>query len=326
MKDDVLKGYKQETISLKNDYEGTVKAVLVNKKANSKTKKAVLYVHGFADYFFNSELGDYFTEKGYDFYALDLRKYGRSLMKHQHPNFCKDLSEYFEEIDEAVKIIRERDNHNTLILNGHSTGGLIVSLYANERDSLKTIDGLLLNSPWFDMNENLLVKIFVIKPVCFLAKFFPFTQAPKGLDKNYPLSVHKDYCVSEKKEFGVYEDGRWNFNTDWKSVDEFPVFYGFIRAIRNGHKKIQKGMNISCPIFLLCSDKKGNVSKTLKSHYFNSDCVLNPAHMLKYIDGLGKNIKTQIVNNGMHDLSLSLEPVRKEFYKNVSEWLDNNYK
>ena len=99
MKEDVLNGFTRETIDLNDDYEGKACAVLVSKKAKSYTKKAVLYIHGFADYFFNDILADVYNNEGYNFYALDLRKYGRSLMDHQHPNFCKDMSEYFEEMD-----------------------------------------------------------------------------------------------------------------------------------------------------------------------------------------------------------------------------------
>lgn len=325
MKKDVIDGYMQETLQLKDDYEGKVEVVLVSKKASAKTDKAVLYIHGFADYFFNGELGDFFNKCGYDFYALDLRKYGRSLLPHQHPNFCKDLSEYFEEIDEAINIIRNRDGHSKLILNGHSTGGLTSSLYAHERRNDNLIDGLLLNSPWFDMNESWFVKNFVIKLFAFVGKFSPFSMAPKGLDKNYPLSVHKDYCIDKKNEYGVYEESCWEFNTDWKSVGEFPVFNGFIRAIRNGHKKVQKGLDIKCPIFLLSSDKRGKVTKNVEAHYFDSDCVLNPAHMRKYIDGLGSDISQHIIKNGMHDLSLSQKNVREEFYSEVSKWLKEKF-
>ncbi|MEK8226237.1 alpha/beta hydrolase [Oerskovia sp. M15] len=42
-------------------------------------RRAVLYVHGFVDYFFQAHLGDAFEEHGYAFYAIDLRGYGRSL-------------------------------------------------------------------------------------------------------------------------------------------------------------------------------------------------------------------------------------------------------
>jgi alpha-beta hydrolase superfamily lysophospholipase len=91
----------------------------------------VLYIHGFVDYFFQTHLAEFFTARGYDFYALDLRKYGRSLLAHQTPNFCTDIAEYYTEIDEAVRIIREADGHDTLLVNGHSTGGLIAALWAH---------------------------------------------------------------------------------------------------------------------------------------------------------------------------------------------------
>ena len=40
--------------------------------------RAVLALHGFTDYFFNTELADHFAARGFAFYALDLRKCGRS--------------------------------------------------------------------------------------------------------------------------------------------------------------------------------------------------------------------------------------------------------
>ena len=55
-------------------------ATLVRLRAAAPTRRAVLYLHGFVDYFFQTHLAEFFTERGYDFYALDLRKYGRSLL------------------------------------------------------------------------------------------------------------------------------------------------------------------------------------------------------------------------------------------------------
>jgi alpha-beta hydrolase superfamily lysophospholipase len=48
-----------------------------------------------------------FAQEGYAFYALDLRKHGRSLAAHQHPCFCKDLSEYFADLTRALEEIGE---------------------------------------------------------------------------------------------------------------------------------------------------------------------------------------------------------------------------
>jgi len=321
MEADVLDGFTVETLVLNSDYEGEVGAVLVSKKTKIKTEKAVLYIHGFADYFFNNQLADFFVEEGFDFYALDLRKYGRAILDHQHPNFCKDISEYFEEIDQAVSLIRERDLHSYLIINGHSTGGLTSSLYCHDRRKNNTINGLLLNSPWFDINESWLVKHIVMKLTYALGRIFPYSIAPKGLDANYARSLYKESFVEYKKKMGVYEEGLWDFNTVWKCTGKFPVYRGFLRAVRRGQKRLHRGLDIACPVLLLCSDKKGKRTNMMMPHYFNSDCVLNPDHMLKYIDGIGENIKHTIIKDGMHDLALSQKAVREKYFEEVRRWL-----
>ena len=140
MKPDILPGFSRETIELPPDYEGQVVATLVSRKRLAPTEKAVLYVHGYVDYFFNTELAERYNAHGLDFYAIDLRKYGRSLLPHQSPNFALSLEEYFEELDAAIDRIRNRDGHSFVLLNGHSTGGLTGSLYADARNWIKSND------------------------------------------------------------------------------------------------------------------------------------------------------------------------------------------
>ena len=126
---DVLgKPYRSETIELAPDDEGEVVATLVHRPSRGPRGKAVLHVHGFADYFFQTPAADYWVARGYDFYALDLRKYGRSLREHQTPNFVTDLTAYYEEIDEAYRRITERDGHDHVVVSAHSTGGLVTPL------------------------------------------------------------------------------------------------------------------------------------------------------------------------------------------------------
>ena len=87
----------------------------------------MLYIHGFSDYFFQRHMAERFAAEGYAFYALDLRKYGRSLRPGQHGNFCKSLSEYYPDIARAIDVIGE-----PVLLAGHSTGGLVCALYMHE--------------------------------------------------------------------------------------------------------------------------------------------------------------------------------------------------
>ena len=153
--------YTRETITLPDDSEGPVVATLVRLPASTRKRRgAVLHVHGFCDYFFQTATAEFFAAAGYDFYALDLRKCGRSLLPHQTPNFCQDLAEYHPELDEAIRIIRERDEHDRVLISGHSTGGLITALWAADRyaEGSPVIDAMVLNSPWLDLQGSLFLR------------------------------------------------------------------------------------------------------------------------------------------------------------------------
>src|SRR5690606_7571118 len=129
--DEALDGFEALTITLPADYEGPVEATLVRRRAPVGQGRAVLYLHGFIDYFFQAHLAEAYNAHGYDFYALDLRKHGRSLRPHQTPNYCLDLREYYAEIDAAIELICGAEGQRWLLVNGHSTGGLIAALYAH---------------------------------------------------------------------------------------------------------------------------------------------------------------------------------------------------
>src|SRR3981189_2840816 len=149
--------YEQRRIILVPDDEGEVVATLVARRASAPTTRAVLYLHGFVDYFFQTHPADFFVERGWAFYGIDLRKYGRSWLPHQTANFARSMAEYFPEIDEAVRIIREEDGHETLLVNGHSTGGLLAALWAHRVRGQGLLQGLFLNSPFLEFNEPWIV-------------------------------------------------------------------------------------------------------------------------------------------------------------------------
>ena len=175
--DAVLPGFAAATLRFPNDYDGQVYATLIRRRASQPTQRAVLYIHGFTDYFFQVHLADEFTARGYNFYALDLRKYGRSLQGAIHPNYCRNVSEYFSEISAALRIIIEQDCNHWVVLNGHSTGGLISALYADHGEEHQRIQALVLNSPFFDFNLNRL-ELIMVRALASLATALPFARFP----------------------------------------------------------------------------------------------------------------------------------------------------
>ena len=103
-------GYEMRYVEQPDDYSGKVRCTIVRKLSKCGLKRAVLYVHGFNDYFFQSEMGDRFVDSCYNFYAVDLRKYGRSIIEGQKLFQVRDMREYFADIDSSLAQIKRDGN------------------------------------------------------------------------------------------------------------------------------------------------------------------------------------------------------------------------
>ncbi|SCL18088.1 Lysophospholipase, alpha-beta hydrolase superfamily [Micromonospora nigra] len=301
--------YERHTIDLGTDDEGPVVATLVRRRADRPTGRAVLYVHGFVDYFFQTHLADFFAARGWDFYALDLRKYGRSLLPHQTPNFCHDLGDYFPELDAAAKIIRDDDGHDTLLAMGHSTGGLIVSLWAHERRDAELVDGIVLNSPFFDLNAPWVVRRPLAAAVARLGRRAPQRVLPFGLGTVYGESIHVDHR------------GEWTYDLTWKPLAGFPVRAGWLGAIRAGQRRLRAGLDIPVPVLLACSTRSYRGTKWHESVAL-ADAVLNVEDMVRWAPRLGRHVTVARFDGGMHDLTLSGPAVREKVLAEVGRWAE----
>ena len=67
----------------------------------------MLYVHGFSDYFFQTDLADFFAARGLAFYALDLRKSGRSRRPGHTAHYASDLASYDAELDASLDVVAQ---------------------------------------------------------------------------------------------------------------------------------------------------------------------------------------------------------------------------
>ena len=91
VEDILANGYELLTITHDKEKDSPVSTIIRKNMVNNTLKTGVLYIHGYNDYFFQKQLGDSVQAHGYNFYALDLRKYGRSILPNQDPFFCKSL-------------------------------------------------------------------------------------------------------------------------------------------------------------------------------------------------------------------------------------------
>jgi alpha-beta hydrolase superfamily lysophospholipase len=301
--------YERHTIDLGSDDEGPVVATLVRRRADQPTRRAVLYVHGFVDYFFQTHLADFFIERGWDFYALDLRKYGRSLLPHQTPNFARSLTDYFPELDESARIIREEDDHDQLLVAAHSTGGLITSLWSHARQGRRLVDGLFLNSPFFDFNMPWLLRRPLMAAISSVSSRNPYRKVTPGSLGIYGESLHQNHR------------GEWNYDLAWKPVLGFPVTAGWLNAIRNGQRRLRAGLAIDAPILVACSTRTYR-GRSWAEDVRVTDVVLDIEHIVRWAPGLGPRVTIARFDGGMHDLTLSGKEVRAVVFRELGRWVD----
>jgi alpha-beta hydrolase superfamily lysophospholipase len=307
--DGALDGFEAATLSFPDDEEGPVVATLVRRRATAPNGRAVLYIHGFNDYFFQAHAAAAFNEQGYDFYALDMRKYGRSLRDGQTPNYCRDLREYYAEIDAAIAIIAGPEERGWLLLSGHSTGGLLCALYAHDGAHRAQVKALFLNSPFFDLNLTPWRRSQAAL-ACRIGARLPKLPLGGGLSPLYGESCHRDHR------------GEWAFNTDWKPLVGFPNYAGWLRAVVQGQERLQAGLRIACPVLVLHSARSIDPALTVWTDEFHSaDAVLDVAHMRRFAPGLGRDVATVAIEGGMHDLTLSPPPVRARVFAELFGWL-----
>lgn len=303
--------YEAADLELRPDDEGPVGATLVRRltpQPDGGPRRAVLYLHGYVDYFFQTHLADHYAALGYSFYALDLRKYGRSLRPHQSPNFIRDLTAYDEELDAAVRIIREQDGHTELLVNGHSTGGLIAALWTSRRAGRGLVDGLVLNSPFLAMPTNPAVRTLGAPAVGALGRLAATRKLPALLNPHYVHSLHRDHR------------GSWDFDLTLKPAEGFPMYAGWLAAIQHGHRQVRRGLRIDCPVLLMAST--GSIS-TSKWHpdLHRRDAVLRADDIAALGPRLGPLVTIVRIEGGMHDLVLSAPEVRTEVFAELDRWL-----
>ncbi|HEX5090267.1 MAG TPA: alpha/beta hydrolase, partial [Nocardioides sp.] len=299
--------YLAETLELEPDDEGEVVATLVKRTSTAQTTKAVLHLHGFADYFFQTGYADWWTERGYDFYALDLRKHGRSLRPHQTPNYVTDLRAYYPEIDEAWRRVTRRDGHTELVLSAHSTGGLVGGLWAHDQRPDELV-GAVMNSPWLDLQGKTLTRVVGTPILRQVGAWQPMREIKRHVPGFYTRSLHRDY------------DGEWDFELLWKPIDSFTVYAGWLRAIREGHARMHRGLELPFPVLVLSSGRS-TFPTQMTEDVHGTDIVLDVAQIRRWATSYGPHVTYIAIEGARHDVVLSREQPRQAAYEALNTWM-----
>jgi alpha-beta hydrolase superfamily lysophospholipase len=264
-----------------------------NKRHHSR---AVLYIHGWNDYFFQTHVADWWDALGYDFYALDLRRYGRSLRAGMMGGYIEDLSEYDLEIDAAMD--RVARHHEKVVLYAHSTGGLVASLWADRHPG--ALGGLVLNSPWIDLQGSALIHALMPRIVRSVA-----TRAATFI---LPLPDNGFYA----RTLDSLRDGTWTFDPELKRNPSQPARSAWLTAVMAGHDRVSAGLEIDCPILMVTSTRS-DFRRRWSDELLGVDSVLDVSRLAAKAHRLGRHVTLVRLEGAIHDIVLSTRLVRDRF-------------
>ena len=307
-------GYRFLTLELGEDDEGPVTATLVAHTPEPPTvpAHAVLYLHGWTDYFFQTELAEFWSGLGAAFYALDLRKYGRSLRPGQTPGYITSLQEYDADIEAAISALTEHlrsgrgaDAPVRLSIMAHSTGGLIASLWAHRNPG--RIEALILNSPWLELRGSWIVRYAAAGLLEPLARLRPKARLKVPELTNYWRSISRE------------ADGEWDLQPGMRPPSSWPVRAGWIKAVLTGHAQVARGLDIRVPVLLMAS-ATSTVAVSWTEAMKTSDSVLDVNLMVQRGLLLGPEVTVFRFADALHDVLLSALPVRRHVYGKLEQW------
>ncbi|MHA3703530.1 alpha/beta hydrolase [Jatrophihabitans sp. YIM 134969] len=307
-------GYSRLDLELGDDPdgEGAIEAVLVRREVRpgETVHGAVLYVHGFSDYFFQTELADFCAARGLAFHALDLRKSGRSRRPGQTAHYVSDLALHDLELDRSLEVVAEAHPGLPVVVVAHSTGGLIVPLWLDRRragDRLAPVAGIVLNSPWFDLQG---------KPV----QRGPLTQAMRGIAKVQPSRTVATLPGVYGATLHTSGTGEWDFDLDLKPLAGFPVTVGWLNAVRRGHAQLHRGLDVGVPSLVLRSDAS-HFATGYSERSDRADNVLDVRQIARWAGCLGDETTIVPIPGARHDVYLSQVEARQRAYEVTGDWL-----
>ncbi|MFG6403831.1 MULTISPECIES: alpha/beta hydrolase [unclassified Microbacterium] len=262
----------------------------------------VLYIHGWSDYFFQTELADFFTDRGAHFYALDLRRYGRSLRPGQTPGDVHSLEDYDIEIDAALtEMGQDAVHHRRLVMIGHSTGGLTVTLWASRNPG--RADGIVLNSPWLELQLGAVGRQALAPIVNARARIDPLGTQPV---------VDLGFYTRAQRELGVLPDAP----PLWRPPQGFPTHPRWLAAVLEGHRRVAAGLDIGAPALVLLS-ARSTPPLTWSDEMTESDSVLVVDEIARSATRLGESVTIARIDGALHDVFISQPEARASAYRSL---------
>lgn len=280
-----------EDVSTLRDYldrelDGRGLSVASSWSVPSQPRFALVYVHGWNDYFYQPHLARMFSCLGGAFYALDLHRYGRNLSgwpaESQVWNcYTEDYADYDPELDWAVARARQDHPGLPVIVMGHSNGGGVVAAWAARHHH--AFDGLIFNSPWIvhDVSTipagKLLMRLIMDwgKLCRFpMPQFGPATYADSLAGYQALASPLPRRLLPFLNDPAVRG---WKVNPRWRVFNGAPTLVSWAAAVfRNQRWLAQEAVFPSKPVLCLTANRQ--VDCRYREEIFRIDAILAKRH------------------------------------------------
>ncbi len=120
---------------------------VLRRRTARPSRRAVVYVHCLDDSFVPADLVGWYTDRGFHFYAADLRAVGGGPGKPEANRPAGELDRYFACLDAAVAHLHGTDAIDTVVVSAHSAGALFAALWCHARRGSQPVDALILAGP-----------------------------------------------------------------------------------------------------------------------------------------------------------------------------------
>ena len=124
----------------------------------------------------------------------------------------------------------------------------------------------------------------------------------------YTQSLHRDH------------HGEFDFNLEWKPVESYPVYAGWLRAVRRGHAELHRGLDVPAPR-LVMSSATSAWPTVMGDDVHRNDVVLDVEQIRRWAPSLGRHVTSIAVEGARHDVVLSLPEARAQVYGALDAWL-----
>ncbi|KQB85350.1 alpha/beta hydrolase [Corynebacterium oculi] len=261
---------------------------------------------------FQRHVAEQFREQGYPFYALDLRKCGRSHRQGQHWHYTSDLRHYYPELTAVARWLGER--HGGVVPLAHSTGGLVTVLWLDhlrhtDPALLGRVPAVILNSPWLDMPFPKAVVAATKALTSTVGRVRPFASLPQKEVSAYGQSLHRSL------------GGEWEYDTTFKPLGGHRKYYGWIQAIFAGQAAARSQQSLPMPLLTLCSAKSW-LGHEYSAASDSADTVLDVEQIQRLAPALAEDSTVVPLDSARHDVFLSTPLVREEAFEVTFTWLD----